>query len=905
MTGAKTAVNGVLPPPILRHIHEGESERLADALLAMSEADRRALVPALTERVRTIPAWSSDAGPLLVAGAACLPTASQAAAWFGRSTLRFGLAASRDGVVNRAVVRVLLARDVPWIADFATRLATALPDRNVDVDRWRLVADLVTAGGGPIPTGNGFVLGWLAHLTAWSNQSVSARLFLDPLTDTLLPRIFETDGAGAILGRERWLHGSDRMHATYAYTAVTSLVAAGRFDRSRAVSGTIGRLLRGDDRDSIRTFTRLYDDLAPTVAEAAEYIPDYLKILPDAPGPVASLAQRALKSLDDAGCLSATERVAASEAVLDRTEKALVKAQLSWVDTAARRAPAQTGPLVATVALAFGHPSLDIQDRAVAIAIRHAGQLDEADRVRIVDAVDRLDGAVRRRAADAFPSDHATPPDDPAVPPDEPIRVMPAPVLAPMPAPIASPAELAATAVAYLRSVDDRSDVIELEQILDAVVRLTYQNRAGVVEALTAVQEQHADWFVMSADVRDTSVPPHVVNAIVAPLGGVRPADPRRFWRDRLGRKAVLVPDLPYVRQPGPRRVLLVRLDEIAVNLLTAPIPFLLATPTHRTGHVAAATLVARIAAYEAAGVTPWPYDLEQALLRLPGECDDAALAAAQQLRSEAGTRLVQRLVDGPVPSTSERITVEFDAGSFGYSSHAATGSWFRTAVATIADEEALGPLGRVLFAVELDVKHTYYMIEPDVAAWPALLPSHREVIAAHALYCVAGVAEEDRRGYAAILPPLAECAGAIGPAFTLAITFGLGARHLPDRTAAVDALMLVAGDIDPVALGVEIGIQCTTGRTKLARVVVSLAETARSGAGLLIGRVALAAVPAILTAATPPAGAPALFELASKHYSSGGEQVRSALAAIAGRSGSSRLVTEARRLIQTIDAAA
>jgi len=52
---------------------------------------------------------------------------------------------------------------------------------------------------------------------------------------------------------------------------------------------------------------------------------------------VAELAQRALRRLDDADRLDWSVVVEASRAVLFRTERKLVRAQLAWLDAAARR----------------------------------------------------------------------------------------------------------------------------------------------------------------------------------------------------------------------------------------------------------------------------------------------------------------------------------------------------------------------------------------------------------------------------------------------------------------------------------------------------------------------------------------------------------------------------------------
>lgn len=53
--------------------------------------------------------------------------------------------------------------------------------------------------------------------------------------------------------------------------------------------------------------------------------------------------------------------------------------------------------------------------------------------------------------------------------------------------------------------------------------------------------------------------------------------------------------------------------------------------------------------------------------------------------------------------------------------------------------------------------------------------------------------ADQGQRGAVGFLPALAESAGEVGGATHLALAYGLGARHPEDRTAAVDALLVLA----------------------------------------------------------------------------------------------------------------
>src|SRR5262249_21311604 len=119
---------------------------------------------------------------------------------------------------------------------------------------------------------------------------------------------------------------------------------------------------------------------------------------------------------------------------------------------------------------------------------------------------------------------------------------------------------------------------------------------------------------------------------------------------------------LGYRPAAGPLRLLLTRVDEVMLELQRGnPIPGLLAAPTRAPGHVDAVGLVDRMAAIEAAGATPWPWDLAQALLRVPEPTDPEAVARAATLVSPAGQRIAAALASGrPALSlATERVDVE------------------------------------------------------------------------------------------------------------------------------------------------------------------------------------------------------------------------------------------------------
>ena len=128
-----------------------------------------------------------DAATLMVAGAACMPTATQVAAWLCRRN--FGFADPPPDLI----VEVLRERWVPWLADVAKRVAQA-PNRDNRIGRWRLCAALLVAAEIPAPTTDDAVLAWLsdrcrcpARAIAWTRSRTRAQTpaapddFEDPL----------------------------------------------------------------------------------------------------------------------------------------------------------------------------------------------------------------------------------------------------------------------------------------------------------------------------------------------------------------------------------------------------------------------------------------------------------------------------------------------------------------------------------------------------------------------------------------------------------------------------------------------------------------------------------------------------------------------------------------------------
>jgi hypothetical protein len=919
-----------------------DSVALAALLLDATEQERVAFAAEVERRVRAEnewPEWShySPAGLFALTVIGCMPTAARAAALLTRRGMRDWGTISVDRFL--AIAR---ARRLPWLGDLGVRLAGRLPARDPMTADWAFVEALLLAGDAEPPATEGAVRAWLWSISGdwWASTSLVDGFRGSPWLDAFLPRVFEIDGIGLGLPATR----AGQPDADFA-TAIATLVADGRLDRGTILEATVGRLVRGERPAALRPFARLYQQLSPSAAELGAFAADHVRLLQEAPSPVAGLAQRSLRALDDAGLLDLDTLLEASVPVLLRPERTLVKAQLVWLDRRARRAPERAAELLETVATALDHPALDIREHALTVIDRHLAEVAPGSPAR------------SRITALTSPRDEASAP-PPAPPPVSPIATVPA---------IESPGELAEEVIALLHD----PSAAGWERVLAGLVALA---PSGLGETLGPVLDRHPQPF---QDLWGRL--PFLGEAIRAALRHER----GHVMRERL-RAAARGDWASQIHTPAS--ILTLRVAEVAAGLAEQPVPCLLAAPTHVTGSIDAGVLVDRLARFEAAGRTPWPLDLQQALLRLPRATDPEVRARAGTLTSPAGRQLAAWLRSGGLP---DPVSTRFEQSTRNPDGRVVV----RRVVVNL--EPARTDDNRILLEEPLVTLTrrsrpeygSYYAEFPEPLAMA--LPHHREVAAAWALPEIAALADSDQRG-ASLLPLLAECSGPAGPALTLAVAYGLGARHQSDRVAAVDAFLLLAdgplpdayalprtthpaaatpgvppspsepspvhripgetsatatpgvppspGEPSPVhritgeisaaghgsggespsaghsrgevpaagcfaaGVGMELGDLCADGTVKLSRVVPALGDAVQAGAAASVWELLLAALPPLLHAA--PRGLPDLLELATRTATStgAGEEI-TGLAPIAARGGGSRLVREAKRLQAALSA--
>ncbi|MET8360212.1 DUF6493 family protein [Micromonospora sp. NPDC005171] len=824
-------------------------------LHTLDDPARRALGDELIAHVRRRRdhwAWGSEATALAVAAVGTLSTATKAAALLGRRSIML------TDADPEPVVGVARQRGVPWLADLAYRLAERLP-RSRAWEGWHFVAELLLSEKVPPPTGDAFVVGW-AQSMWWRRPAderqqapLLDRLRADPFLDPLLPRLFEVDGVGTDLG----FSGDGQA----VPAALAALATEGRLDRAVLLDGVLGRLLRGDRPGALRPFLALHEQLRPGPDEVAARASGYLRLLADGPGPVAGVAQRALR--DAAGQLEFEALLDTSRVVLSRPEKALVRAQLSWLDRLARQNPERAADIAEVLASGVEHPAADLRDRATVLAQRYGHRPVATVTVRV--------------AGDELPA---------PVPP-----ALAAP-------PITDVDELVEEVAAGLTP---RWPAATLERVLDGLVRLTTTERDRLAAALLPVlrRGEVGAWDHMWSQFNVSAQLNGVLLAAAAPP---EVASRRDQWSSIVsqllirtlhlfrGRSAVEPP-----RQSALTLVYCARLAEIGQRLDGRDDPGLLAAPTSVTGAIDPTALYERLAAL---GDRPvWRWDFAQALLRLPVGVDETLASRAAALGTPAGGELAGWLRGDALPTTVHQVVTvgrreRRHTYDFGYDQLPVR----RTLVTTAPPEGAADPLGLVTVRA--------HPIGRGSGAWsnlwPALLPGHRGLVAAHLLPELADAAQLDAQDAATILPTLAECSGAGGPALDLALAYGLCARYEVDRVAALDALLMLAaaGDLNAPGVGGRLGALAADGQVTLSRVVTPLRDAIAAGARLSVWRLLAAALPPILAAPTPPRGTPDLLALGAETVRATGVGIEvPGLAEVVARGGTSRLVTEARRL--------
>lgn len=836
-------VRAELPGAMRRLVRQGDAGRLASSLLRLSEDQRLALRPAFAACLQTIEnprSYGPELGPLIVAGAACQDTAARTAAWFARRPLRQAPDSVWDAV-TKPVVRVLTVREVPWLGELAARVSHR--DGTPGPGRWRFAAALVTAARIDVPTDDGFVLGWVAHLGD-RDRLTRRQLTSDPFLGTLLPRLTGVAETGPL--------------ASGAGAA-----------RAALLDGCLAGL-----RTRPRLFLQLHKVIDPGDDEVAAHTDDYLELLPDGSVTVAGFAQKVLRRIDRTGRLATEPLLRASLQVFARPEPALARTQLTWLDEAWQRHSFRADELLAAACAAGGHPARDVRDLAAAFAERHGFPAAPRCRARLRAPAEPA-GSARPHRSDA--DDEAT---------------LPA---AAMPPPIESAAHLSAAA-ARLLDQDVIDDPIGLELVLDAIVGLAARQGDELRAALgpLAARYQH----VAEPDPGPFSLHHRLVRLIATVTAEPRPIGRLRGWLYRTGFLGPSGRIGDYRTVSGPGRLLLARLDEITDNIGRPGAPVrLLATPTSADGRLDAATLIDRVLAPGGSGIL-WPVDLEQALLRLPYLGDPAEVARARKIRGNVRPRLVRRLRTGPPPASIRIVTGIRSRASF------TDGVAPQRPAVEMRPQRRRGAVDDLLLSRSPGERPQPYYLALWPGVLPAqrdVVAAH----ALDALLPAAARGEADAVRVLPAIARCAGPAGP-ATALAMVCGLAVRDRQERVAAVDALVYLAATRAVDPAEIGRQVTSAVLDGELDLTTIVDGLGDLADRGTGPTVWRIGVAALTLLICQRNPAPGTAGLLDLTARltplPLPTSGWQMPIGLEQLAAADGPACLVVAAKRLRRALD---
>ncbi|TRV76647.1 hypothetical protein FKN01_17850 [Streptomyces sp. 130] len=874
---------------LLEAVREGRMDDIRPLLARLDRGGRKAVLEELKSLRKEARGWrwgerTRVRKAILVAGAGCHTGAAGCATWLGARDMRDWTHSPYPWVLE-----VLGDREPDWLADLARRLAARAVESEAE---YRLVEELARRAGCPLPVSDGMVRAWAERADHARWQGGAQKPVVDVLRPdahlaALVPHLLTMPELPPVVA---WV--DSRSAAGCWPAALTTLVAEGLLDRAALLDGCVARLLRGGKPTDLRFCLTVVRGLGPTEEEEAARTADWMAMAADGPSPVAGHAQEVLARLDARGALSVRQLAEVSGAVLFRTEKKLVRAQLILLGKVLRREPSAADDLLPVIADAFGHPDTDTQERALKLAARALpaatpGVREETGRMA------SLLGPVHREAARAVFGELLE--DGPQAAYEEILPPPPAP--RPLGPPPGSAAELAEEVTAVLLR-PRQEDVTAFERALDGLVRYAH----SAPEELVAVLEPALAgmWWAAAPeqDVERRLSREHDGLHIVAAslLGRI----PRRAVHDAQTRRA----GSGSCCHDALNGILYARLWEAAAEVRSGRLPYLLATPTWHTGTIDAAELVERLRGYQALGVPAGPVDFAQALLRVRRTDAEEAARQASALGTVQGDRLAAWLrADQPVAAVVPRH-VETDVP--------VARDWVRQTVVRarrllLATRE--NPFVRERFprafhwlgSAHSPRNQKCYCWVAQSPQWTATLPEDGETLAAWLLPSVAACVQEERGG-TWLLPALAETGGAAAGAIHLALAYGLGARHPEDRLAAVDALLVLAarGRLDAGLLGGELAALLEGESVKPNRLADAARTAAGTGAYGTVLSVLVPLLPALLARERAPRGLGDLLAVAAECAEHSGPPATGPIAGLAetaARGGTTQLVRQAIRL--------
>ncbi|AWS43881.1 hypothetical protein [Streptosporangium sp. 'caverna'] len=297
---------------------------------------------------------------------------------------------------------------------------------------------------------------------------------------------------------------------------------------------------------------------------------------------------------------------------------------------------------------------------------------------------------------------------------------------------------------------------------------------------------------------------------------------------------------LPHPGQVSPPHFFLLhRFSELYLALREGTLPpVLLATPTALSGHLDPDVLVDRLAACATAGVEPLPADLLQALLRLPRGAHSGAAARAAGLGSRAAATAAGWMAGDGLPDPEAGLRWAYLEGATDYFFDEREPG-YRVWELRLKPVLRAAPTGHDLLDELLrePLRWSWDGHGQAMGWWPAILPSHREVVAVNYLPHL-GV-------YAACVRGLIDADGPAGDATAIVLAHVVAARN--PEAASLLVRMAARGGLPAETVGRQLALLMRRTHVEPRPVVAVLAEAARQGAYAEVWRMLTSLLPVLL----------------------------------------------------------
>ncbi|GEN05921.1 hypothetical protein SAMN05443572_102961 [Myxococcus fulvus] len=708
--------------------------------------------------------------------------------------------------------QVAVKLKAPGLEDAAERLVELNPALGA------VARHLVRAGVSRRPSHDNYILSLLQVDVRFSPNPLDA----DPrVREDEVWHLFEVEGGGELSLAARDKYTPD--DKTWAQTFLRHM-RQGTLDRARLLDATLGALERDFAAFRAGWFSRFHQSMEPTHEELERHRERYPRLLGSTIPATVSLALDVVDTLDERRPFpESTLRPALEPVLLARHKAAAQQATKRLLALAGRETPDARQRVLLTLCMGLAHEEVDVQ-KAVFKALTSLASVPEAPlRAAVEERVEGVAASLRKQVQAWLGAVRETPAK--AAPIEPPSNTGPASPCEPRFA-VAPIEDLDSLIAAFSAGLEDASDPMELERILDGVARLGKQRPEDFARKTSALGKR----------AKKSCAKPYQ-EPLAFRLAGLALA-----WLAPHGQAVATLRELAKTLLSPAHEVFLPLLDERLKDLARAldagHTDGLLSFPSHQGGWIAPERLVERVLAR---ATEPTHTDLCIALSRLaPAEESRTAPPPSRKGQPHAETLKLIDWASG-LGRTEPRAPEELLAvarrlrGDTEPSIHTFTVKARRSGEYTfhhlhLSTEPKPKATRGDLPGRMLSVK--YGGVDKPYARWTATLwPSGMEAYFASR---AEGLAEnldwfEASWGNAACYEQLLHPWLHLGPMARLVLALGLAAKKPGESGVSVDAAIaaLETGRLSAQELGATMGELRTTGLVKLKRWTTTLTRVA------------------------------------------------------------------------------